>query len=327
MGILASLVAQLSVVEIHFDDGSDELDDGMKRLSPLLRKAFQSAPLLQAVHVGFPVLRPISKVRLEEVFGDVDWPRLSCFGIQGWKLDGKEIEALVHKYRYTLKGLRLREVLLKEGSRWKDVLPYIRTTTRKLEWCSLRRIGYVPLDGDQSTWAEMSDDLFDDYASDSSDDYDNYHGDQSSNGDDEAYDHDVDTPGTSVVAGPSNTGGPSNIGNGGQVNPAYGSAAAPSDGYDSDEVSVVGSVRSHSDDENGGPEHTMEFSSRLLDPDSNGHATPNTPSSVLFCSCSDHLLDLEYGEYGDNGQTVPHMTRKVWEKWVIGRCLIHEASS
>ncbi|KAF2140880.1 uncharacterized protein K452DRAFT_198999, partial [Aplosporella prunicola CBS 121167] len=136
-----SLAERLTCLELHFDDGSD-LDAKMRELSGLFHTVFTAAKNMQAVHVGFPSHRPLS-LRLEEIFHNVRWDKLLAFGIQAWKLDADEIIALAQRHRDRLKGLRLRDVLLKDGSMWKDVLAYLRDDMFRLDWVSLRRIGYA----------------------------------------------------------------------------------------------------------------------------------------------------------------------------------------
>ncbi|KAK5016426.1 hypothetical protein LTR60_002407, partial [Cryomyces antarcticus] len=136
----STLAERLTCLELHFDDGTD-LDIKMRELSGLFKTVFTAAKNMQAVHVGFPSHRPLS-LRLEEVFHHVRWEKLLAFGIQGWKLDAEEIVALADRHRERLKGLRLRDVLLKEGSMWKDVLGHLRDNMMRLDWVSLRRIGY-----------------------------------------------------------------------------------------------------------------------------------------------------------------------------------------
>lgn len=136
-----SLAERLTCLELHFDDGND-LDNKMRELSDLFKLVFNAAKNMQAVHVGFPSHRPLS-LRLEEIFHNVRWDKLLAFGIQAWRLDADEIIALAHRHRDRLKGLRLRDVLLKEGSMWKDVLAFLRDDMIRLDWVSLRRIGYA----------------------------------------------------------------------------------------------------------------------------------------------------------------------------------------
>ncbi|KAK1028887.1 hypothetical protein LTS16_020191 [Friedmanniomyces endolithicus] len=114
----------------------------MSELSDLFRTVFSTAVNMQAVHVGFPSHRPLT-LRLKDVFHNVTWEKLVAFGVQGWKLDAEEIIDLALRHRERLKGLRLRDVLLKDGSAWKDVLSVLRDSMYRLEWVSLRRIGYA----------------------------------------------------------------------------------------------------------------------------------------------------------------------------------------
>ncbi|KAK4555028.1 hypothetical protein LTR86_007794 [Recurvomyces mirabilis] len=138
---LPTLAARLTCLTLHFDDGTD-LDQKMSELSELFRTVFTTAVNMQAVHVGFPSHRPLS-LRLEDVFHNVTWDKLVAFGVQGWKLDAEEIVDLALRHKERLKGLRLRDVLLKDGSMWKDVLAALRESMYRLEWVSLRRIGYA----------------------------------------------------------------------------------------------------------------------------------------------------------------------------------------
>ncbi|KAL0255124.1 hypothetical protein SLS55_009653 [Diplodia seriata] len=136
-----ALAERLTCLELHFDDGTD-LDNKMRELSDLFKLVFNAAKNMQAVHVGFPSHRPLS-LRLEEIFHNVRWDKLLAFGIQAWRLDADEIIALAQRHRDRLKGLRLRDVLLKDGSMWKDVLAFLRDDMIRLDWVSLRRIGYA----------------------------------------------------------------------------------------------------------------------------------------------------------------------------------------
>jgi hypothetical protein len=137
---LGLLAERLTCLELHFDDPTD-LDIRMRELSSLSKAVFTAAKNIEAVHIGFPSHRPLT-LRLEEIFHNVKWDKLQAFGIQAWRLDADEIIGLARRHRETLRGLRLRDVLLKEGSRWKDVLEVLRDDMAKLDWVSLRRIDY-----------------------------------------------------------------------------------------------------------------------------------------------------------------------------------------
>ena len=140
-GLLPLLAHRLTCLELHFDGGAD-LDSRMQQLSPAFKAVFAAAVNLEAVHVGFPSHRPLS-LPLEAVFHGLHWKRLIAFGVQAWRLDAAEIIDLARRHRDRLRGLRLREVLLKEGSTWKDVLGFLRDEMARLDWVSLRRIGYA----------------------------------------------------------------------------------------------------------------------------------------------------------------------------------------
>lgn len=71
------------------------------------------------------------------------YDQLLTFGIHGWNLNADDILNIALRHRERLKGLRLREVCLKEGSMWKDILGPLRDSMHRLEWLSLTDIGYV----------------------------------------------------------------------------------------------------------------------------------------------------------------------------------------
>ena len=138
---LSTLAARLTCLTLHFDEETD-LDLKMSELSNLFRAVFTAAVDMQAIHVGFPTSRLLS-LRLEDVFHGVTWTKLVAFGVQSWKLDAEEIVNLALRHKDRLKGLRLRDVRLKDGSTWKDILVTLRNALHRLEWVSLRRIGYA----------------------------------------------------------------------------------------------------------------------------------------------------------------------------------------
>ena len=164
---LSVLAERLTCLELHFDDGTD-LDNRMRALSTLSRAVFSAAKNMQALHIGFPSHRPLG-LRLEEVFHNIKWEKLLAFGIQSWRLDADEIIALARRHKEKLRGLRLRDVLLKDGSRWQDALAFLRAEMPRLDWVSLRRIDYEKhFDEQWVTGVEVPDDHFP--ASDSSSD-------------------------------------------------------------------------------------------------------------------------------------------------------------
>ena len=152
------LAVRLTCLELHFD-GDHDLDARMLALSGLFNHVFKAAVNMEAVHVGFPSHRPLS-LPLETLFHNVQWRKLIAFGVQGWKLDSGEIIGLARRHKDRLKGLRLRDVLLKDGSTWKDTLGVLRSEMLRLEWVSLRRIGYARIFDEQraNPGIEVSDD-------------------------------------------------------------------------------------------------------------------------------------------------------------------------
>ena len=253
------LSSRLTCLELHFDDG-DDLDERIGELSGLFKTVFNAAKNLQALHIGFPSRSPLD-LALEDVFHNMQWEKLRAFGIQSWHLHAHEIIGLARRHNRTLRGLRLRDVQLREGSMWKDVLVMLRSEMQQLDWVSLRRVDYSKHFGE--LWAnsmEVPDDP-PGGASDS-DDEDNFSARFSLQ----------------------------SIGN-------------ESDDEDSEE-------QSNADTDNG--------------PDANDIAlSPDTPISLPFCTCSRSSYPACADDLGDNGQYVNYMQRKLWEKWVIGRCPEH----
>lgn len=126
------LTANLTSLELHFDDHVD-LDNMIEGLSGLFEEVWNYTVNMQSIHIGFPSHRPLT-LPLEHVFHNVRWNKLSAFGIQAWKLDAHEIMTLLRKHRERLRGLRLRDVLLNDGSLWKDVLKFLHDDMPQLDW-------------------------------------------------------------------------------------------------------------------------------------------------------------------------------------------------
>jgi hypothetical protein len=135
------LAAKLTCLELHFEDGP-ELAHNIHHLSWTFKNVFDAARNIQAVHVGFPSRKPMD-LELEQIFNHVHWEKLRAFGVQAWRLESEEIIALARRHKRTLRGLRLRDVQLRDGSMWKDVLKMLREEMEQLEWVSLRRIDYA----------------------------------------------------------------------------------------------------------------------------------------------------------------------------------------
>ncbi|KAL8900925.1 MAG: hypothetical protein Q9192_000807 [Flavoplaca navasiana] len=259
------LASRLACLELHFDD-SEALNERMRAASRLFKTVFSAAKNLQAVHVGFPTRSPLD-LGLEEIFHGVQWEKLRAFGIQSWRLDADEIVQLARRHRTVLRGLRLRDVQLREGSMWKDVLAMLRNEMEQLDWVSLRRVDYSK--HFDELWAdsmEIKDGSLEGSESDDEDDF-----------------------------------------------PAHFSVA----GSDNDRDDTI---EYDSDDE-----HSLADTDQ--GPDANEIAlSPNTTASLPFCTCSRSSNPASADDLGDNGIFVFYQQRKMWEQWVIGRCLEHSCT-
>lgn len=291
--MVSTLASRLTCLELHFDENF-QLDQRMRQLSDFFKDVFSVARGMQAVHIGFPSRTPL-RLGLEEIFHHVRWERLRAFGIQAWRLDAEEIIGFVRRHRRTLRGLRLRDVLLKEPSMWKTILVMLRKEMECLDWVSLRRIGYTRsfdehVAGTMEVFPEPPGEVSDSDSDDDDDDdeqeftthlNDNVNGVTATHYEEEDDEHD----------------------------------------YDSDE---------DDEDDNHGPE-ANEIS---MEPD------PDTPSSVPWCNCLrskpsnnsnnrsttinwETLNESIADNLGDNGIEVFNWQRKLWEKWVVGKCPEH----
>lgn len=153
---ISALALRLTCLEVHFD-ATRYVNLEMRELSSVFRALFAAAKNVEAVHIGFPSVLPLD-LGLEEIFHNVHWTKLRAFGIQAWRLNSQEIIDIARRHRRTLRGLRLRDVLLRDGSMWKDVLAMLREEMDNLEWVSLRRIDYSNhFDDELGNGAEISD--------------------------------------------------------------------------------------------------------------------------------------------------------------------------
>ena len=285
--MLSRLASRLTCLELHFD-GGPELVQTMNDLSSLARTVLQAAKNLQAIHIGFPSRYPLD-LRLEAIFHNIRWDHLRAFGIQAWRLDASEIIRMVKRHRTTLRGLRLRDVQLKKGSEWREVLLALRTEMQMLDWVSLRRIDYS--EHFDQLWANTMEvpDEAPAGASDSSDEAE------------EDNNHDYYPEGDDHGGGP-----------------------ALSD----DQESLVGS---EGEVEGEDPDDDEESSSSIAGhtdhgPDADDIAiSPDTPITLPFCTCDRSRVEdpADAEELGDNGVSVTYQQRKMWEKWVVGRCPEH----
>jgi len=306
------LAERLTCLELHFDDGQD-LDARMTELSGLFKIVFTAAVNMEAVHVGFPSHRPLS-VPLETLFHDVQWRRLIAFGVQGWKLEAEEIIRLARRHKERLKGLRLRDVLLKDGSMWKDILGFLRDEMLRLDWVSLRRIGYArPFD---EYWANPGVEVPDDppggvsESDDTDDTDDDFDDDDHDDNDDDDGDEDQDE-GEENDTRPTHANADIDGGHENETGSLSGSEYISDSGDEEEEDDD-----DDDDDEHGPAAHAIDFPSRLNSPD--------TPNSMPWCNCNGQRYPESVDELGDDGTFVDNKKRKVWEKWVLGRCPEHD---
>jgi hypothetical protein len=304
-GRALALARQLTCLELHFDE-SYHVDERMQALSHAFKDVFAAAKGMLTVHLGFPSRSPLG-LPLERVFHHVHWERLRAFGIQAWRLDADEIIGLVRRHRRTLRGLRLRDVLLKEPSRWKDVLAVLRNEMDSLDWVSLRRIGYA--------------NRFDELVAGTVEILPWMQGGASESDDEEEFPTHLGADGEAGVGGlsaevlDSDAYGSSAFGNGHGDGDNY-----KDDGYDDNDDDDDDHDSDHDSDESADDEHGPEAHELSMDPD--------TPSSVPWCNCNrrNHLATSAAetaDELGDNGPDVPNWRRKMWEQWVLGRCPEH----
>ena len=264
--VITSLAERLTCLELHFDDESG-LNEKMRNLSTLFRTMFSAARNMQAIHIGFPSRRPLD-LNLEGIFCGVHWEKLRAFGVQAWRLDGYEIIDIARRHRKTLRGLRLRDVQLRPGSTWKDVLAMLRAEMEQLDWVSLRRVDYsAHFDEVWADSAEVSD--YPPGGASDSDDEDDFHAHINLEDDIDASDDEV---------------------------------------FDDDSIG-----HSNADTDYG--------------PDANELAlSPDTPASLPLCTCSRSSFPASADDLGDNGCFVTYQQRKLWEKWVVGRCPEHSSN-
>lgn len=342
---LELLYERLTSLELHFEnfDPGPDLNETIRSLSGLFKVVFQAAKKMQSVHLGFE--RPLD-LRLEEVLHHVQWKELISFGIRSWKLDADEIIEFVRRHRDRLKGLRLQEVKLRDGSRWRDVLEWLRGDVRErpLDWVSLRRIGYVSSWEQQPSGFEVPDD-----SDDSVDDWDEYADDLDTveEEDEDGLDNteasnDAQHPNDDNHPPPANGFNPvpnplppmhmhlvgMNFQNHNLMQPVN-NHAPPPHYFNANPPGVNGHPYPHFANPNlhlhpNGSEHSFPPYAIGFPP------TPDTIAAKEWCYCIAHdgdetyrpLMPEDLGDYGNFG-TINNDLRKIWEEWVIRRCPIH----
>ncbi|KFY52985.1 hypothetical protein V496_08003 [Pseudogymnoascus sp. VKM F-4515 (FW-2607)] len=321
-----SISSRLECILARFVDPV-EFEASFEQLSGVIESILTCATNLVTLHIGFPRGRPAS-IPLADVFQNENLTRLRVISLESWRLDAVEIIDLVRRHRSMLGGLRLRGVLLKPGSRWRDVLIFLRQEA-KLTWLSLSDADYaasfdgrVPTGFDitdrDSTYSNVEDDF------DVADmDYDQSSGSDASAEASDQEDHnevttDVDSALDIPYIEPTDAELESDLENG---------IPDSSDLPNTDELWESISQRS---------EHIAPSIDN--EADTNGHISgdendfPDPPPHVAtpipksLCTCPT-LLELG-DEEGAEGTTarVTAKQRAVWEEWVLRRCLKHGTS-
>ncbi|RDW87495.1 hypothetical protein BP5796_03189 [Coleophoma crateriformis] len=140
---LTSIASRLTTMEIQFEfGGNHDIEERLLQLSPLFRTLFRVAVNIETIHIQFPESSKVS-VPLETIFHDVTWEKVRVIGFAEWKLNSEEIIELIRRHRRSLRGLRIKEVLLKDGSRWDEVLRVLRLEVPDLRWLSLTGSDYA----------------------------------------------------------------------------------------------------------------------------------------------------------------------------------------
>ncbi|KAL5000049.1 hypothetical protein BDV10DRAFT_41718 [Aspergillus recurvatus] len=138
---LSAIGARLACLEVTFYAKAD-MTSLMQNLSQVFHDLFLAAKNLEAIHLGFATAVPLG-LSLDQVFHRIQWKRLRKLSIQGWRLNSQEIVALIRRHRHQLRDIRIVNVSLRDGSRWRDVLSVLHDEMDEIEHIDLREIDYV----------------------------------------------------------------------------------------------------------------------------------------------------------------------------------------
>ncbi|KAF4630685.1 hypothetical protein G7Y89_g7462 [Cudoniella acicularis] len=299
---------EVQLVHDHFVD----LNERVAQLSDLSEEILsRTTGHLKGLHVGYG--RPVS-VPLETVFHHLVWKKLTYIGFHAWCLTDDEVIRFLLRHP-KLKGLRMRYVLLRHGSRWDRVLKVIRRELTELKWVSLLGIGYAtepilggmafaPPPNGQRNYIDNDSDFDSDmhWDDDSHADESSSEGQEPSDGDDAQDEDDEDN-------GDGDEGHIENDENG------EGDEGDVSDDGDDD------SSDEDEEDENHGTgeaPHTPYPSDAAMD-----RSTLPHPENISTCNCYNGN-GLAWEDLDDNGITVERRQWKRWEQWAIRRCRIHD---
>lgn len=137
---LSAVGARLASVDINFHCITD-MTASFTAQSSIFRNFFSAAKNLMTIHLSFPAKLPLDS-KLEHFFHQIEWKNLRTFAIQGWRLQSDEIIDFSRRHKRQLRELCLRNVYLRDGSRWRDVLTVLHDEMEQLERLDLRGIDY-----------------------------------------------------------------------------------------------------------------------------------------------------------------------------------------
>lgn len=327
-----SISSRLECILARFVD-PDEFQASFGQLSGVIESILTCATNLVTLHIGFPRGRPAS-IPLADVFQNENLTRLRVISLESWRLDAVEIIDLVRRHRNMLGGLRLRGVLLKPGSRWRDVLIFLRQEA-KLTWLSLSDADYAAsFDGRaptgfdvtdrDSTWSNVEDDF------DEADmDYGQTSGSDASAEASEQEDHEEGTTDVeSTLDGPYIEPTGSDLEAYDLENGVHHDSSDHPSGDDTHDdlwESISQRSEQHAPSVDNEAETNGHISGDENDfPDPPPHVATPIPKSLCTCPT---LLELDDEEGADVPTSrVTAKQRAVWEEWVLRRCLKHGTS-
>ncbi|KAI9371967.1 F-box domain protein [Aspergillus egyptiacus] len=138
---ISALGARLACLDVTFYSKANPTSL-MEPLSRVFHDFFLAAKNLVTLHLGFSGDIPLD-LPLEHIFHRIQFKSLRTLSIQGWLLASDEIIALVSRHRGQLRDIRLVNIYLREGSRWRDVLSALHDDMDEIEQIDLREINYA----------------------------------------------------------------------------------------------------------------------------------------------------------------------------------------
>jgi hypothetical protein len=301
----------------------------MLGLSNFFQQGFNAAVNVQGLHIGFT--RPVS-IPFESVFHEVQWQHLRYIGFGAWRLNSEDIIGFVRRHKTTLKAIRLRGVLLNEGSRWLDVLKVLRLES-KLRWASFRGVGYTA----QEPLVELyvPEDEFD-YDSDESEDFPGTDSDIVTSSDEEG---EIDDNGGSEGSEQNIESGEEDGGEGHGQEQHHGYEDNSEDSENHEEEWDNEDAHSNTDDDTAGSTvgrdgSESEWRATINDhvPDDMEQHTdppppPPNPGHQPNCDCGRGYAWGDLMKYDDNERNPPSDMWKWWQDWVIKRCPLHDPAA